>query len=201
MKIFYVTSTEFYRKYPKKYASNIKLIEKLSGEKVSHFTNRQSQEFDYDTEQEEVTQLIKNIEHELKDADALIADITISSAGPGYDIATALGLKKPVLVLKHESDTSKRGPHSITIKKNQLLNYIKYNDTNFEKVLKDFLVQAEGKLDTKFILIIPAKIDQYLEWSSSYKRMHKAQLVREAIEKYMDKDEDWKEFVDDNEII
>jgi len=195
MKIFYVTATEFYRKFPEKYKKNIELIEKISGNKVEHFTSKQSQEFDYNTDQNELIKLTKDIEKALKHSDALIADITYSSAGPGYDIATALNLKKPVLVLKRVDDKSKRGPHPITVKQSNLLTYMRYNDSNQKEIIEDFITKAKEKLDTKFIFIVPAEIDRYLEWASDYKRMHKAQIVRTAIENYMEGDSDWKELL------
>lgn len=193
MKVFYVTSTEFYKKHPDKYNAMLKLLEKLTGKKPNHYTDQQSQEFDFTKDQDELTGMIRKMERALKDSDVLIADISISSAGPGYDIATALNLKKPVLVLKREDDKAKRGPHSITVKKTRLMNFIKYNEKNIEKIIKDFLQNAKQKLDTKFILIISPEIDRYLEWASDYKRMHKAQIVRDAVGERMKKDQEWKE--------
>ena len=49
---------------------------------------------------------------------------------------------------------------------------------------------------TKFILNIPNEINVYLEWASTYKKAHKAQIVRAAIEDYMCEDKDWKEYND-----
>lgn len=165
----------------------------MTGNKAISFTDKQSQDFDYEKDQSEIAKLIKDTELGLKKADAVIADITYSSAGPGYDIASALNLKKPVLVLKRADDTIKRGPHSITVQKNKLLNYIKYDDSNIESIISNFLSTAKNMLDTKFILIISPEIDRYLEWASEYRRMHKAQLVRNAVEDMMKKDKEWKE--------
>ncbi len=199
MKVFYVTSTEFYKKFPEKFKETVKLLEELSRDKVLTYTEQQSKDFDFEKDQEEIRKMIKEIEKSMKEADVLIADITISTAGPGYDIATALNLKKPVLVLKREDDNVKRGPHSITVKKSKLLNYIKYNDENIRKVLRDFLNNSRKLLDTKFILIISPEIDRYLEWAADNKRMHKAQIVREAVEDMMVKDQEFKKAIKDED--
>lgn len=192
MKVYYVASTEFYKNNKKKFEQYRETISKLSGSKTITFTERQSKEFDFAQDQDELRKLVKDTEKGLKDADVVIADITSSSAGPGYDIASALNMKKPVLVLKRDDDDTSRGPHSITVKKSKQMNYIKYNDENFEKIVQDFLSKAKQQLDTKFILIISPEIDRYLEWASSTRRMHKAQVVRNAVEDAMSKDKEWK---------
>lgn len=132
----------------------------------------------------------------LKNSDILIAEATSDSHGIGFLIAEALSLKKPVLCLSYEN--RKGRPSSVlssSAKEARLLQFKIYNDSNLKDIITSFLKEAKQKLDTKFILIIPAEIDRYLEWASKEKRMHKAQLVREAIDKIIEEDKDYQTFL------
>lgn len=128
----------------------------------------------------------------LKDADVLVAEITESAAGTGYDIHTAVSLKKPVLVLRRKDEGRKLVHHPITAGESKLLKYKEYKTiAEAEKYIQEFRDEAASMLDTKFILIISPEIDRYLEWAADYRRMHKAQIVRNAVEKKMGNDEEY----------
>lgn len=192
MKVHFVTSTEYYKKSPQEFNKIREIIEKFSGEKPTTYSDMDGPEISYDTDPDQLTRAVKQDEKALKEADALVANITTSSAGPGFDVATALSLKKPVLVLKREDDEAKRSPHLMTVKKSKMLHFVRYNDSNLEKVMRDFVNASKQMLDTKFILIISPEIDRYLEWAADFRRMHKAQIVRNAVEDMIGKDTEYK---------
>jgi len=130
----------------------------------------------------------------IKNSDILVAEVTNLSSGIGFLISTALNLKKPVLALyfgpSHKQlSTTLKGSAS-----NKLMFFREYDTDTYKDVITKFLQKVKSITDTKFILIISPDIDKYLEWASDYKRMHKAQLVREAVEAYMENDKDWAEF-------
>lgn len=192
MKVFYTTASI----ETENYKQTIKLLKKLLGNNnVSSPETREN--IQMGEESDKVTKAVAQKEKQLKESDIVIADITDGTAGVGYFISTALYLKKPTLVLQTESDSMHEIHDSITAGKNRLLTYETYKNPkeDIEEIVKNFINNARQKLDTKFILIIPAEIDRYLEWASDNKRMHKAQIVRNAIEDYMQKDEDWKDFI------
>jgi nucleoside 2-deoxyribosyltransferase len=130
----------------------------------------------------------------IKNADILVAEVSTMSSGIGFLISTALNQKMPVLALFNDKSKDKQ---SMTLKgsKNKLMHYTTYNGDNLDKEIKNFFTKTKSLLDTKFILIISPDIDKYLEWASSTKRMHKAQIVRNAVEDQMAKDKDWKSFI------
>ncbi|MBD3363453.1 hypothetical protein GF362_07095 [Candidatus Dojkabacteria bacterium] len=129
----------------------------------------------------------------IKNSDLLVAEVSDMSSGVGFLIANALSQKKPVLAL-YKKD--KKENLSATILgsdvSNKLLFYEEYAEDNLKEKLQKFFEETKNLLDTKFILIIPPEIDRYLEWASDYKRMHKAQIVREAIDQLMEEDEEWQ---------
>lgn len=130
----------------------------------------------------------------IKECDFLVAEITQFSSGIGFLIASALNEKKPVLTLFNaEKGKVISSVLKASAESNKLLAYQEYKtDEELNSVLKSFTNDVKQKLDTKFILIIPAEIDRYLEWAADFRRMHKSQIVRKAIEAQIELDEEWK---------
>lgn len=129
----------------------------------------------------------------IKKSDVVIAEASyFLSPGLGFELGFALHEKKPVLVLVNKKSDVVMS-EVIEGNPSRYFSYEKYNSTeDLEKKVKDFLKDAKEKLDTKFILIISPEIDRYLEWASDFKRMHKAQIVRNAVEKDMEDDKEYK---------
>lgn len=187
MKIFFIGE----RRYDENIKMNQEIIKFLtkSGYKVDTSFIESKHEEDFTN----FESAYKRNANSIKNCDFVVAEITSTSSGLGFLIATSISQKKPVIAL---FDKDSKIPPSQTLKgvSNKLFYYNTYNRKNFQQDLSKALSKAKQQLDTKFILIIPAEIDRYLEWASDYKRMHKAQIVRESIEKYMEQDEDWQEF-------
>ena len=149
--------------------------------------------------EEHFTQAAKQQNQSIKNSDLIISDITYSSGAVGFHIAMALAEKKFVLVLRKKNEEAKRIPGPIIGHNSKLLKFKEYTTTaERNKAIADFVNVTKKKLDSKFILIISAEIDRYLEWSSQENRMHKAQIVRDAIEKVMLKDKDYRAYLDKN---
>jgi len=127
----------------------------------------------------------------MKMGDAVIAELTYPSTEIGYIISEAMKDKKPVLVLYKEGGKSSYVPLS-TWKASNLLVIKEYTEDKLEEILDDFLSFASSKVDTKFILIITPEIDAYLRWKSAAEGVKKAEVVRQAVEAYMKKDEKYK---------
>lgn len=138
----------------------------------------------------------KQSERAIKEADVVLIDVTYPGRRIGFEIARALDEKKVVVALYDERGNvgSKRvaplvgNPSKYFIQRG-------YTKENIDEVIEKALEIAKEQLDTKFILIISPEIDKYLEWAGAERRMHKAQVVREAIETMMNKDKDYKEFL------
>lgn len=138
----------------------------------------------------------KQSEKAIREADVVLIDVTYPGRRIGFEIARALDEKKVVVALYDEQGNigTKRvaplfgNPSRYFIHKG-------YTKNNIDKIIEDSLETAREQLDTKFILIISPEIDKYLEWAAAEKRMHKAQVVREAIEHTMARDKDYKEFL------
>lgn len=189
MKIYFIASTAYYLSHKQNFQKiKEKLIKLGIGQVYSVTDTKNEGEF------EDPVELVKSAEKLIQNSDVVIAEGSLASPGLGYDIAKAITMKKPVLVLSHKDLIKLGTPHALRLN-SKLLTYKEYNDNNLEKVVENFLKEAKNLLDTKFILIIPAEIDRYLEWASKEKRMHKAQLVREAIDKIIEEDDEYQEYL------
>jgi nucleoside 2-deoxyribosyltransferase len=190
MKVFFIADRRAKDKM-KVYNDIIKEIEK-SGSKVDRsWINRSSEEDSHDIEN-----AYKRNMKSIKEADVVVAEVTELTSGVGFLISTALNQKKPVLALFNKANG---GTPSNTLKgsNNKLMDYREYTVNDIPSQIKGFFAKVKGLLDTKFILIISPQIERYLEWSSDFRRMHKAQIVRQAVEDMMDKDREFKAFLKD----
>ncbi len=131
----------------------------------------------------------------IREADVVIAEVTEPSSSVGYEIAIAQAEKKPVLAIFNTSKTNHL-PNFFQGNESKLFQVRAYNDAvSATKVSREFIEEAKKMIDTKFILIISPEIDKYLGWAADVRRMHKAQVVRNAVEDAMAKDKEYKAFL------
>ncbi len=132
----------------------------------------------------------------IKTNDFVVAETTQYSSGIGYLIADAIHHKKPVLALYNRDlgDKPSNVIKSSVITK-QLI-FLEYTESTLSEGVVNFLKKVKGMVDTKFILQLPAEIDQYLEWASFHNNVPKSQVVRDAIISKMKKNTEWKDYLD-----
>lgn len=192
MNVYFSSSSQFYKNHKATHDHIIELLEKYGGKKPYIALG----EIDYEKSTEnEIVRAVGKMENELKNADIVVVENSYSVAGIGFEVATAVKDRKPTLVLMLEDKVRGKGfgPHPMITLKHKRLSIKEYVEKDLEKIIKKFISDAKEKIDTKFILIISPEIDKYLEWAADYKRMHKAQIVRNAVEKEMERDPDYKE--------
>lgn len=190
MKIFFIGSDRRNPQDVDNYKKIAQIIEKEGNTVDRSWINATTED---DAENFEVAHK-RNIKS-IKEADVIVAEITKLTTGTGFLLSTAISQKKPVITLfNEESDaipsTTIKGSSN---KKNMF--YAEYNSKTVQPILEDFLSDVKNLLDTKFILIISPEIDRYLEWASENRRMHKAQIVRNAIEDIMEKDKEYQDYL------
>jgi len=137
----------------------------------------------------------------LDEMQALIIAGTKKSPDIGYLLAMAISQKKPVLYLYEKGSgsqdilkylSSKNIPKTLQIKN--------YQKKNLEKIIIDFLNSFKGKKvkeipKIKFTLRITPSIEKYLHYKTHNTNKSKADFLREYIEKMMDLDDDFQEFL------
>lgn len=137
---------------------------------------------------------LAKLESNIKNSEVIIIDVSTQDFKTGYIISRALTDKKVVIALRSEKSKDSKEPLLFANKSKNLLIF-SYTDKNAVEVAENALSEAKKRLDTKFILIIPPEIDRYLDWASQNKRLHKAQIVRSAVEGSMKKDKDYKDYL------
>jgi hypothetical protein len=139
--------------------------------------------------------MYKKTAEAIRAADGVILEGTISAVGVGQQLTLALDCDKPTLILIHTGvgkGTVISGSFSDPTKRH-LLYVERYTQSNLEQKLDAFLkslVQKHGL--TRINLVLDRTIDNYLEWSSFQKKKSKSQIIRDAVQREIDQDLDWK---------
>ncbi|MBI5358534.1 hypothetical protein HZB69_02800 [Candidatus Amesbacteria bacterium] len=139
--------------------------------------------------------MYKKTAEAIRAADGVILEGTISAVAIGQQLTLALDSNKPTLILIHlEAGEGPvvSGSFSDPAKRN-LLYIERYTQSNLEQKLDGFfksLAQKHGL--TRINLVLDRTIDNYLEWSAFQKKKSKSQIIRDAMQKEIDQDLDWK---------
>jgi|GEM_PF-5074706 len=197
MKIFYSTSSYFRQEYATThFATTVSVLEKVFGAK-NVVINKFNLPDDGPVDEDSVLKNIKDNEKAIRNCDALVADVTWGSATLGMQIGQAISEKKPLLTLRYKEDRKFHSFSPLSLPgatKNSL--YKEYlNEEELIEIANKFAEFAAHEIDTKFLLIIPALIDRYLNWASDYYKKPKAEIVRSAIERELKKDKTWQEYL------
>lgn len=168
----------------------------LSGHDVSSTEQERvaGKYFDY---HEGTTQDIYDINvKKIKNCDVAVFESTYPAEGIGYEIGFAISQRKPVLILVNRNYKTFLAEIIEGIPSNlkQLTYYEKKEEIS--NILKNFTDHSKGLIDSKFILIISPEIDRYFEWAKKNRRLHKAQVARDAIFKQMEEDKEWQQIKD-----
>jgi nucleoside 2-deoxyribosyltransferase len=187
MKIYVSLPLDFEEEDMKAFVDGVNHLKKL-GHNVVDTTGHNAKS------KENAEKLFSHSDKSLKDTDIVIAEVSKSDSKVGYEIAKAFNEKKFVIALENEEATEQVNP-IVHGNKSKNLMHTKYHKKNITTVIENTVKEAAKRLDSKFILIISPEIDRYLDWSSTTKRMHKAQIVRNALEQMMKKDKDYKNYL------
>ena len=136
----------------------------------------------------------KRMSQWLKQSDVVIVETTIPLLGAGYEIAIALQLSKPVIVLYRPNGNNT--PHVLKGLESEKLQVIAYTDKNLEEALILALDYATEQADTRFNFFVSPSIVNYLDWVSKKKRLPRAVYLRKLIEVDMINNTEYNEGTD-----
>lgn len=118
-------------------------------------------------------------------ADVVVADATVPSFGIGYQVALAVQLKKPTLVLRNEE--AKESVFASGLPQD-IVDYKRYNKKNLKSLIVDFLKTNDVQTkDMRFNFFIDRPIYNYLRWSAHKTGKTKAEILRELVEREIDR--------------
>jgi nucleoside 2-deoxyribosyltransferase len=133
-------------------------------------------------------------------ADIVVAECSYHSNGLGFELAYALEHSVPVIALyniKEDTENQFHINHIITSIAGNTSRFIlprEYTSKTLSDVLKGALESAAELTDSKFNLIIPFKINRFLDWAAKKKGKTKSEVTREAIELLMKNNSEYKEY-------
>lgn len=121
-------------------------------------------------------------------ADVIITEATETGFGIGYQVAYALQLKKPVLILRNANanlDSFASGLDNVNV------TYREYDENTLEKYVEAFLSENDiSTKDMRFNFFIDRPIYNYLRWASLKTGKTKAEVLRALVQKEIDSSAD-----------
>jgi hypothetical protein len=117
-------------------------------------------------------------------ADVVIAETSTPSFSVGYQVALAVSMKKPILVLNREGVEKSFFASGIEAG----IEYAKYTPEDVEAKVEKFLKANDVKVkDMRFNFFIDRKIYNYLRWASLKTGKTKAAVLRDLVSEEISK--------------
>jgi hypothetical protein len=119
----------------------------------------------------------------LSRADAVVAETSNPSFSVGYQVAQAVAMKKPILVLNREGVEKSFFAGGIEAG----IDYQKYTPETIDKILEKWLRDNDiGTKDMRFNFFIDRAIYNYLRWTALKTGKTKAEILRNLVEREID---------------
>jgi hypothetical protein len=132
----------------------------------------------------------------LKNADIVIIEDTVSNFSTGHQITLALQHKKPTLVLWQGQKFRQFKQMFIHGIESDILEVSEYTDGNLHKIIKAFLRKYEKANErNRFHLVLNNVERNYLDWAQFIKNKSRTKVIREALRKEIDGDEEYVEYL------
>ncbi len=126
----------------------------------------------------------------LKNADVVIFETTKPDVSVGYELAVAVNLNNPVIVMYH--NTKGTPPNSIKGVESEKLQIIGYDDSTLVEILEIALENAHDSTDVRFNFFISPSIGSYLDWISKNKKVPRSVYLRNLIQRDMEENEEYR---------
>ncbi len=124
--------------------------------------------------------LYKDSVEAINRADVVVAETSTPSFSVGYQVALAVSMKKPILVLNREGVEKSFFASGIETG----IDYRQYTAGNVDETLTTFLRDNDiGTKDMRFNFFIDRPIYNYLRWSALKTGKTKAEILRELVQR------------------
>lgn len=136
----------------------------------------------------------KNIEA-ISRADVIIAEVGAKSFFVGFQVARAIQLRKPTLILSQSDEVD-----SIIglYKGEEGLRFEVYDSSSLRGIIENFLKEERNNLkDVRFNMFLSRINISYLNWLSDKTGLTKSELIRQLLDKDMKSSTFWTSSVDD----
>ena len=185
MNIYFTASISAKKQYLTHYKAIVEYLEKHNHKVVSEHIFTATEESVRMMSKDDRVAFLHKVEGWIKSSNFIIAETSHPSVSVGYEIALALRLAKPVLVLYSNGDP----PSLLTYHTYDRLFTEKYTIESIGTVIEDFILYIEGKHDTRFTFFLPEELNAYLEISAKKTKLTKSMYLRRLIENDMEKND------------
>jgi len=118
-------------------------------------------------------------------ADLILAEVSNSSFFVGFQVACALQMKKPILLLSTHANAD--GALSTSLGE-EIIRFARYTIDDIDSIIGDFITENNmGAKDIRFNFFIDQKILNYLNWASFQTGETKSEIIRGLLEKEIHK--------------
>lgn len=182
MRVHFIASVKNYDRDVNAYTKIIQLLKKngltLAVDWLSDISKDISKEKDWKSIYSD------NIDAVTK-SDIVVAEVTNKSFLVGFQVSSALQMKKPVLLLS----TTNEVDSVVGVDLNEEnIRYSQYNEKNLESIVEEFVKQniRDGK-QVRFNFFIDKKLLNYVNWRSLKYGIAKSEVIRTALKNDMEK--------------
>lgn len=171
------------------YKKIIELIQKQGHELVTtHVIERTPKDVEGETAAE-AELYARKILTWIKKADVIVFEVSQPAVSVGFEVATALNMSKPVVVLyKKDSGII---PHALKGIHNDKLQILSYDDLTLGEMLELSLDYAQETADVRFNFFVSPAISSYLDWIAQHKKVPRSVYLRNLIEDDMNNNEEY----------
>jgi len=118
-------------------------------------------------------------------ADIIVAEVGNKSFLVGFQVAFALQMKKPILLLSKLDKVDSALGVSLN---EEIIRYSQYSDNNVEDIINAFIEEnRRGGKDIRFNFFINRRLLNYLNWASFQEGKTKSEIIRKILTKEMNR--------------
>lgn len=183
MRIYYIASPRGIKEFDNLYSSTYKTIEELGHEQVDDFIINIDVEKFYTASYDYRMKHYQRVMNAIRKCEVVVVEISIQSMTMGYIIDKASEQGKPVIIL-HLKDYE---PYFFSGIQDEKLQICEYTKETIKQVLKEALKNAWDNMDSRFTLLLPPKIINYLDDIAKQKKTPRSVFIRHLIEREMGK--------------
>lgn len=171
------------------YEKIINAVEQLGHEIVTkHVLERRQTDLNKESPAE-AELYAKKVHVWIKKSDAVIFETTKPDVSIGFEVATALNLGKPVIIL-YRKDIGD-APHALKGIDSEKLQVLGYDMSTLDELMQVALDYAQESVDVRFNFFISPSISHYLDWVSQNKKLPRSVYLRNLIEKEMAENDEY----------
>lgn len=173
----------------KRYEQIISVIEKNDCELVTrHVIERKIDELQSETTAD-AELYVKKLMNWFKKADVLLFEASQPDTSIGFEIATALNMSKPTIIL---FENGRIKPHALLGLHSEKIQVLGYEEHTLQELLELAIDYARDTADVRFNFFVTPSIGAYLDWIAQNKKIPRSVYLRNLIEDDMNNNQEYK---------